>query len=212
MGTSDAVPFGVTVSAESLERARKFYTNMYPDYASITEGVFGTIKYFSLIGKDGEVLVNVLQRQDDMHLSSYRQMRNSVCHKMLKAYMTYPPMSFATSVHQRVQAPAGAPDAMFYTDSADFSLTFDTDHSSVACLANPTFGEGHAKRYQLPGSCDGNGDEQSVGWDPLAISHRACFTLGDQVALNALNEFDSVHPSSSLLPPSLNWQPCFSSL
>ena len=65
MGSSDAVPFGVTVSSESLERARKFYIDMYPDYASITEGVFGTIRYFSLIGKDGEVLVNVLQRQDD---------------------------------------------------------------------------------------------------------------------------------------------------
>lgn len=65
MGTSDAVPFGVTVSAESLERARKFYTDMYPDYTSITEGVFGTIKYFSLIGGDGEVLVNVLQKQAD---------------------------------------------------------------------------------------------------------------------------------------------------
>ena len=65
MGTSEAVPFGVTISADNLEGARKFYTDMYPDYASITEGVFGTIKYFSLIGKDGEVLVNVLQRQAD---------------------------------------------------------------------------------------------------------------------------------------------------
>ena len=65
MGNSDAVPFGVTVSAESLESARKFYTDMYPDYVSITEGVFGTIKYFSLIGKDGEVIVNVLQKQAD---------------------------------------------------------------------------------------------------------------------------------------------------
>ena len=65
MGNSDAVPFGVTVSADNLERAREFYTKMYPDYVSITEGIFGTIKYFSLIGKDGEVLVNVLQKQAD---------------------------------------------------------------------------------------------------------------------------------------------------
>jgi predicted enzyme related to lactoylglutathione lyase len=65
MGTSAAVPFGVTVSADNLEGARKFYTDMYPDHASITEGVFGTIKYFSLMGKDGEVLVNVLQKQAD---------------------------------------------------------------------------------------------------------------------------------------------------
>ena len=65
MGNSDAVPLGVTVSAESLEHAREFYTKMYPDYVSITEGIFGTIKYFSLIGKDGEVLVNVLRKQAD---------------------------------------------------------------------------------------------------------------------------------------------------
>jgi predicted enzyme related to lactoylglutathione lyase len=65
MAKSDAVPFGVTVSVDSLEGARKFYTDMYPDYASITEGTFGTIKYFSLIGRDGEVLVNVLQKQAD---------------------------------------------------------------------------------------------------------------------------------------------------
>jgi hypothetical protein len=38
MGNSEAVPFGVTVSADSLERAREFYTKMYPDYVSITEG------------------------------------------------------------------------------------------------------------------------------------------------------------------------------
>jgi predicted enzyme related to lactoylglutathione lyase len=65
MGNSEAVPFGVTVSAESLGGARAFYTDMYPDYIYITEGVFGTIKYFSLIGKDGEVIVNVLQKQAD---------------------------------------------------------------------------------------------------------------------------------------------------
>jgi predicted enzyme related to lactoylglutathione lyase len=38
---------------------------MYPDYVSIYERVFGTIKYFSLIGKDDEVLVDVLQKQAD---------------------------------------------------------------------------------------------------------------------------------------------------
>ena len=65
MANSEAVPLGITVSAESLEGARKPYTDMYPDYVSITEGIFGTIKYFSLIGKDGEVLVNVLQKQAD---------------------------------------------------------------------------------------------------------------------------------------------------
>ena len=44
MGTSDPVPFGITVSADNLEVAREFYTDIYPNYISITEGVFGTIK------------------------------------------------------------------------------------------------------------------------------------------------------------------------
>ena len=63
MAIGDPVPFGVTVSVDNLEGAREFYTKMYPDYESMTEGIFETIKYFSLIGKDGEVLVNVLQKQ-----------------------------------------------------------------------------------------------------------------------------------------------------
>jgi predicted enzyme related to lactoylglutathione lyase len=65
MANSDPVPFGVTVSTDNLEDAREFYTKMYPDHETMTEGIFGTIKYFSLIGKDGEVLVNVLQKQAD---------------------------------------------------------------------------------------------------------------------------------------------------
>ena len=56
MAASEPVPFGVTVSTDNLEGAREFYTKMYPDYESMTEGIFGTIKYFSLMGKDGEVL------------------------------------------------------------------------------------------------------------------------------------------------------------
>jgi hypothetical protein len=36
----------------------------------LTEGVLGTIKYFSIIGKDGEVLINVLQKQADNPVQS----------------------------------------------------------------------------------------------------------------------------------------------
>jgi len=46
METREAVPFGITVSAESLEGAREFYKGMYPDYDSITEGVFGRLNMF----------------------------------------------------------------------------------------------------------------------------------------------------------------------
>ena len=62
---TDAASFGMTCAADNLEAAQDFYTKVYPDHERMTEGVLGTIKYFSLVGKDGEVLVNVLQRQAD---------------------------------------------------------------------------------------------------------------------------------------------------
>jgi len=62
---TDATTFGITCAAENLESAKDFYKNVYPDYERMTEGVLGTIKYFSLVGRDGEVLINVLQRQAD---------------------------------------------------------------------------------------------------------------------------------------------------
>jgi hypothetical protein len=65
VASADATAFGVTTTAENLESAKEFYKKFYPDFVSMTEGVFGTIKYFSLLGKDGEVLVNVLQKQAD---------------------------------------------------------------------------------------------------------------------------------------------------
>lgn len=62
---TDAVSFGMTCAADNLEAARDFYRKVYPDYERMTDGVLGTIQYFSIVGKDGEVLVNVLQRQAD---------------------------------------------------------------------------------------------------------------------------------------------------
>jgi len=47
------------------DSAKDFYKKVYPDFERMTEGVLGTIKYFSIVGKDGEVLINVLQRQAD---------------------------------------------------------------------------------------------------------------------------------------------------
>jgi hypothetical protein len=44
---------------------KDFYKKVYPDFERMTDGVLGTIKYFSIIGKDGEVLINVLQKQAD---------------------------------------------------------------------------------------------------------------------------------------------------
>jgi hypothetical protein len=46
METREAVLFGITVSAESLEGAREFYKGMYPDYVSITEGSSARLNIF----------------------------------------------------------------------------------------------------------------------------------------------------------------------
>jgi predicted enzyme related to lactoylglutathione lyase len=62
---ADATTFGITCVAENLDSAKDFYKKVYPDFERMTEGVLGTIKYFSIIGKDGEVLINVLQKQAD---------------------------------------------------------------------------------------------------------------------------------------------------
>jgi hypothetical protein len=63
--STDATTFGITCAAEDLDSAKEFYKNVYPDFERISDGVLGTIKYFSIIGKDGEVLINVLQKQAD---------------------------------------------------------------------------------------------------------------------------------------------------
>ena len=62
---TNATTFGITCAAEDLDSAKEFYKKVYPDFERITDGVLGTIKYFSIIGKDGEVLINVLHKQAD---------------------------------------------------------------------------------------------------------------------------------------------------
>jgi hypothetical protein len=67
---TDALTFGITCVAENLDSAKDFYKTVYPDFERMTEGVLGTIKYFSLVGKDGEVLINVLHKQADNPVQS----------------------------------------------------------------------------------------------------------------------------------------------
>ena len=67
---TDATTFGITCAAENLDIAKDFYTKVYPDFDRVTHGVLGTIKYFSIIGKDGEVLINVLHKQADNPVQS----------------------------------------------------------------------------------------------------------------------------------------------
>jgi hypothetical protein len=61
---TDATTFGIACAAENLDSAKDFCKNVYPD-ERMTEGVFGTIKYLSIIGTDGEVLITVWQKQAD---------------------------------------------------------------------------------------------------------------------------------------------------
>jgi predicted enzyme related to lactoylglutathione lyase len=62
---TDATTFGIACAAEDLDSAKDFYKTVYPDFERISEGVFGTIKYFSIVGKDGEVLIAVFHKQTD---------------------------------------------------------------------------------------------------------------------------------------------------
>jgi hypothetical protein len=91
-------------------------------------------------------------------------------------------------------------DAMFGTDSADFSLTFDTDHSSAALLGNPTFGDVTRSYTSFEEAAIETGMSRLWGGIHWPFDIEAGFTLGDQVALNALDEFAAVpEPPSFLL-------------
>ena len=52
-------PFGIATVANDLEKAKEFYTQLYP--YGVTSGVFAGIEYLSIM-KDGITLVNVFQR------------------------------------------------------------------------------------------------------------------------------------------------------
>ena len=101
------------------------------------------------------------------------------------------------SRHLRVRWTRG-----FGTDSADFSLTFDTDHLSAALPGNPTFGDitrSYTNFREAAMETGMSGRWGGIHW-PFDIA--SGFALGTQVALNALNEFASVE-SSSFLPLSI---------
>lgn len=51
--------FGISVSVEDLNKARRFYTSLYP-HDHVSEGVFAGINYIGIM-RDGETLVNVFQ-------------------------------------------------------------------------------------------------------------------------------------------------------
>lgn len=52
--------FGISVTVEDMEAARRFYTALYPQ-DNVSGGIFAGINYLSII-RDGETLVNIFQK------------------------------------------------------------------------------------------------------------------------------------------------------
>jgi hypothetical protein len=111
-----------------------------------------------------------------------------------------PPFPSYAANHASVPATGAAIlDAMFGTDSAAFSLTFDTDHSSAALLGNPTFGDVTRSYTSFEEAAFETGMSRLWGGIHWPFDLDAGFTLGDEVAENALDEFTPVPEPSSLL-------------
>jgi len=112
-----------------------------------------------------------------------------------------PPFPSYAANHASVpETGAAILDAMFGTDSADFSLTFDTDHSSAALLGNPTFGDVTRSYTSFQEAAMETGMSRLWGGIHWSFDIEAGSALGDQVALNALDEFATVPEPSSFLP------------
>ncbi len=60
--------FGMSVTVEDMEAARRFYMNLYP-HDRVSDGVFAGIKYLSIM-RDGETLVNIFQKGEGNPLAS----------------------------------------------------------------------------------------------------------------------------------------------
>jgi hypothetical protein len=111
-----------------------------------------------------------------------------------------PPFPSYAANHASVpETGAAILDAMFGTDSADFSLTFDTDHSSAALLGNPTFGDVTRSYTSFQEAAMETGMSRLWGGIHWPFDIEAGSALGDQVALNALDEFATVPEPSSFL-------------
>jgi len=111
-----------------------------------------------------------------------------------------PPFPSYTANHAAVpETGAMILDAMFGTDNADFSLTFDTDNSSAALLGNPTFGDITRDYTSFQEAAMETGMSRMWGGIHWPFDIQDGFTLGDKVASNALNEFHVPEPASILL-------------
>ena len=55
--------FGMLVTVDDMEAARKFYTDLYP-HDEVKSGTFAGIDYFSIM-RDGETVVNIFKKGAD---------------------------------------------------------------------------------------------------------------------------------------------------
>ncbi len=60
--------FGMSVTVEDMDAARRFYSDLYP-HDSVSDGVFAGINYLSIM-RDGETLVNIFQKGEGNPLAN----------------------------------------------------------------------------------------------------------------------------------------------
>ena len=60
--------FGMSVTVEDMDAARRFYSNLYP-HDKVSDGVFAGINYLSIM-RDGETLVNIFQKGEGNRLAN----------------------------------------------------------------------------------------------------------------------------------------------
>lgn len=60
--------FGMSVTVEDMDAARRFYSQLYP-HDKVSDGVFAGINYLSIV-RDGETLVNIFQKGEGNPLAS----------------------------------------------------------------------------------------------------------------------------------------------
>ncbi len=60
--------FGMSVTVEDMDAARRFYSDLYP-HDRVSDGVFAGINYLSIM-HDGETLVNIFQKGEGNPLAN----------------------------------------------------------------------------------------------------------------------------------------------
>jgi hypothetical protein len=89
-------------------------------------------------------------------------------------------------------------DALFGTDNADFSLTFNTDNSGAASLGNPTFGVVTRDYTSFSQAALETADSRNWGGIHYTFDIDQGLIMGQDVALNALDTFAAVPEPASM--------------